>query len=299
MEAKGYDVYETMDAEAAEMADESADNTVTQTNRKLITTVNISTETEDLNKTMSQIENKTAELGGYIENSNIYNGSAYSSGYRSNRSANYTIRIPASKLDLFISSVEEGTNIINKSVSVDDVTLQYVDIESKKKALKTEEQRLLEILEKAETVEDIITVEDKLSDVRYELESIESQLRTYDNKVDYSTVYLDIDEVAQYTPAEEKGVFQRMAEGLVYNFKKVIDGILELFIWIVIHIPQIIVFVLFCLIAVFVIKKICSVEKKKKERRMQAYMQAQMQASGQMQTPVNQVNSQGNNNGNK
>ena len=296
-EAKSYDVYDTMDAEAAENSDDSVEVTQ-QTNRKLITTVNISTETEDLTKTMSLVENKTSELGGYIESSNIYNGSAYSSGYRSSRSASYTIRIPAAKLDQFISSVEGGTNITNKSMNVDDVTLQYVDIESKKKALKTEEQRLLEILEKAETVEDIITVEERLSDLRYQLESIESQLRTYDNKVDYSTVYLDIDEVTQYTPAEEKGVLQRISEGFVYNFKKVVDAVVEFFIWFVIHIPQIILIVIVCLIIFFIIKKCSAAEKKKKEKKMMAYAQAQTQAAA-MQHPVNQVNMQGNNNGNK
>lgn len=300
-DAKGYNAYETMDAEAAIVPDESVEVSE-QTNRKLITTVNLSTETESLDKTMAQIENKTKELGGYIENSSIYNGSNYSS-YRESRSASYTIRIPADKLDLFIESVEEGTNITNKSVNVDDVTLQYVDIESKKKALKTEEQRLLEILEKAETVEDIIKVEERLSDVRYELESIESQLRTYDNKVDYSTVYMDISEVEQYTPAEKKGVIQRIAEGFVYNFKEVINALVEIFIWIVIHIPQIIILLLVCVASVFGCRAYVSSRKKKREMKMRAYMQAQGQAQPQVQpqgqTMAGQVNTQGNDNGNK
>ena len=69
------------------------------------------------------------------------------------------------------------------------MTLQYVDLESHKKALTTEQDRLIELMEQAETVEDIITIEGRLSEVRYQLESMESQLRTYDNKIDYSTVY--------------------------------------------------------------------------------------------------------------
>lgn len=296
-DAKGYNAYETMDADAAEAPSESA-QVPEKSDRKLITTVNLSTETEDLDKTMAQVENKTKELGGYIENSSIYNGSTYSS-YKESRSASYTIRIPADKLDLFIESVEEGTNITNKSVSVDDVTLQYVDIESKKKALKTEEQRLLEILEKAETVEDIIKVEERLSDVRYELESIESQLRTYDNKVDHSTVYMDVSEVEQYTPAEKKGVIERIAEGFVYNFKEVINALVEIFIWIVIHIPQIIILLLLCLAAIFGCRAYASSRKKKREMKMRAYMQAQGQAQPQAQPSAGQVNTQGNDNGNK
>ena len=106
-----------------------------------------------------------------------------------------TVRIPAQQLDAFLSSVSEVSNVISRNDSVSDVTLQYVDMESHKKALTAEQDRLLELLEQAESVEDIITIESRLSDVRYQIESMESQLRTLQNQVSYSTVYLDIQEV--------------------------------------------------------------------------------------------------------
>mgnify|MGYP002226154573 CR=1 FL=1 len=84
------------------------------------------------------------------------------------------------------------------------MTLTYVDLQSHRDALQTEQERLLQLLEQAESIEDIITIEQRLSDVRYQLESMESQLRSYDNQVDYSTVYLYIDEVEVYTPVEEE-----------------------------------------------------------------------------------------------
>ena len=165
---------------AEETYDESGSSAAPQVeeqknqNRKLITTVNLTAETEDLSSTIVSVENKVKELGGYIESSNIYNGSG--SKY-STRDANLNIRIPASRLDEFVDSVEGNTNITRKSVNVDDVTLKYVDTESRKNSLKTEEKRLLDIMEKAESIEDIIAIEDKLANVRYELESIEV---TYD-----------------------------------------------------------------------------------------------------------------------
>ncbi len=96
-----------------------------------------------------------------------------------------------------------------------------MDLESHKKALVTEQDRLLELMEQAETVEDIITIEGRLSEVRYQIESMESQLRTYDNKVDYSTVYLYINEVRRYSPSEEAGVGERIKSG----FLKSLDGV--------------------------------------------------------------------------
>ena len=149
----------------APMAEESGTEVV-DTSRKLITTMNISSETEDLDSVLSEVQNKVKELGGYIESSDIYNGSSYYSGSRPTRNAYLTLRIPANNLDKFVDVVEGSTNITNKSTSVEDVTLNYVDIESKKNALTSEEKRLLEILESAETVEDIITVESRLSEVR-------------------------------------------------------------------------------------------------------------------------------------
>lgn len=278
MEAPAYGVYE----EAAEaMADNrspsGAGEVVDNTNRKLITTVNLSAETEDLDKTVSSVTGKVKELGGYIESSNVYNGSNY--GY-SSRSASITARIPASRLDEFIESVEGANNITRKSVNVDDVTLTYVDIESKKNSLKTEEKRLLEIMESAETVEDIITIEDKLANVRYELESIESQLRSYDNQVDYSTVYLDVEEVKTFTPVEKEGAFARMGKGFMQSLSDVGEGFVEFCVWIVSHIPQLIVFILVILVIVLIVKAIITGSKKKKAKKIAMY-QAQYAANMQ------------------
>ena len=251
-----------MDENASEYPKEA--ETPVDTSRKLITTMNISSETENLDETLDILEKKINELGGYIESSNVSNGSYYS-GRTFNRNAALTARIPADRLDDFITAVEGNTNITSKSKDVEDVTLSYVDTESRKKALKTEESRLLQILEKAETVEDIIAVESRLSEVRYQIESNESQLRTYDNKINYSTVYIDISEVTKYTPVKEKNAFARMAEGFKDSFFSVINTAVECFIWIVIHIPQLIVSALIITIVVIASRKFFAAKKVKKE----------------------------------
>ena len=222
------------------------------------------------------------ELGGYIESSNIYNGSGY--GY-SSRNASITARVPANRLDEFVQSVEGATNITRKAVNVDDVTLKYVDIESKKNSLKTEEKRLLEIMDSAETVEDIITIEDKLANVRYELQSIESQLRSFDNQVDYSTVYLDVEEVKTFTPVEKEGAFSRMGKGFMQSLRDVGDGFVEFFVWIVSHIPQLIVFVLVIVVIVLIVRAAIKAGKKSKANKMAKY-QAQYAARMQNVSPA-------------
>ena len=197
--------------EAAEEMIETAGGTIetgttisqtTQVNRKLIRTFDMQIETKEFDTVLSGIQSKVQELGGYIEQSSLDGGSAYYSSY--NRYSNLTVRVPSDKLDGFIENVKENANVTYISESTEDITLNYVDVESRKIALETERDRLLELLEKAETVEDIITIEGRLSEVRYKLESYASQLRTFDNQVDYSTVHINIHEVDRETKVEPK-----------------------------------------------------------------------------------------------
>lgn len=208
---------------------------VTPQNQKLIRTIYMDAETEDMDVLLSQVESRIAELGGYVEGRTIYNGSMYASTRY--RSANLTIRIPADKLDQFVDHVGEVSNIINNRETTEDVTLQYVAIESRVKALETEQETLLELMKKAENMSDLLTIEARLTDVRAELENISSQLRVYDNLVSYGTIHLDVDEVVEYTEPEPDNGWQRMGKGFVKSLKGVGNGLKEFFIWLVAAIP--------------------------------------------------------------
>lgn len=262
VESEAFEVEEVADT-GGDAAQQEAE-AVADTSRKLITTMEMSAETDNFDEASTQIEAKVGELGGYIESSDIYNGSSYGDDRsRENRRANYVIRIPADKLKEFVDGIGEAYNITSRLTNVEDVTLQYVDLESKKKALLTEEESLLKILESAQTVEDIITVQDRLSQVRYQLENMESQLRTFDNQIDYSTVNLSLEEVAKYTPVEEKGAFARMGEGFVESLKSVGNAIKEFIVWFVIHIPQLLFLAIFVAVIWISVKKYREMKKAK------------------------------------
>lgn len=211
---------------------ESAANT----ERKLIRTIDMSVETEDLDQTLEQIDQRIAELSGYAENREIYNGKK---GSTRSRYANLTIRIPADKLDQFVNQVSEVSNIISKNETTEDVTLSYVAVESRIKALETEEARLLELLAKAQSMEDLLQIEQRLTEVHSDLETVKSQLRTYDNLVDYGTIQLNISEVREYTePVEEpEGFWERVVSGFTYSMETVDTMITELTIFALSVIP--------------------------------------------------------------
>ena len=234
---------------STEMTKDTTD--VTATDRKLIKTVDMDVETREFDYLMETVEEQVKALGGYIENLNTYNGSSYS-GYRGTRNADLTIRIPKQQLDAFLDTVSGASNVIRRSDNVEDVTLAYVDLESHRDALRTEQTRLLELLERAETIEDIITIEERLSNVRYQLESMESQLRTYDNKVDYSTVYLNIDEVEIYTPVEEDTVWERISSGFAESLHDIGEGLVDFGVWFVVTIPYMVVWSIIIVILIFI-----------------------------------------------
>lgn len=235
---------------------------VTPQNQKLIRTLYLDAETEDMDTLLPQIQEKTAQLGGYMEGREIYNGSSYS-GSRYRR-ATLTIRIPAEKLDEFVAQVAEHSNIVSNRETTEDVTLQYVATESRIKALQTEQDRLLELLAKAETMEDLLQIESRLTDVRAELEEVTSQLKLYDNLVDYGTIHLELSEVVEYTEPEPESGWARMGNGFVKSLKGVGNGFKEFFIFLIAALPYLVVIAAIAIGVLLLIKRRI---KKKKVRK--------------------------------
>lgn len=231
-------------------------------NRKLIQTVRMNVETEDLDAVLQQIEGRIGELGGYTESSNVHNGSAY--GGRRYRSASLTVRIPAASLDVFVDKVGEVSNIVSSNKTVEDVTLSYVATESRMKALQTEETRLLELLAQAETLDDILNIESRLTDVRTELEQVTSALRLYDNQVDYATIHLSVEEVTEYTDVTEpETVWQRIGKGFVKSLKGVGNFFRELFVFLIVASPYLLLVGAIALGVVLIIR--LSIRRKRKK----------------------------------
>lgn len=234
-----------------------ASNSITDSSvtdgQKLIKTVRMDVETEDLEALLPQINEKIGTLGGYIEEQELYNGSSYSS-YRS-RSASLTVRIPAQSLNGFVENVKGVSNVVTYNESTENVTLTYVSTESRMKALEVEQERLLELLSKAENMADLLEIEARLTDVRYELESVTSQLRVLSNQVDYATIYLYISQVRVYTETEPQTVWQRIGSGFKENLHDIGENLTDFFVWAVTYSPQLLFWAAVIAVAVTVIKR--------------------------------------------
>lgn len=236
--------------------------------RKLIRNVSMHLETREFDALTKSISDAVTFFGGYMEQSDVSGNSLYWSDERSSRCSNLTARIPENKLDAFLTEVSGQGNVTYKNESVQDVTLQYTDITSRKKTLQMEQDRLWELLEKAESIDAVIALEARLSEVRYQLESIESQLRTLDNQIVYSTVYLSIQEVQVLTSTDPDTIPVRIQKGLSRSFNTLKISSVDFLVWFISSLPILAVFAVLVFIAVIILKKPLKRRKTRKQKGM-------------------------------
>ena len=235
-------------------------------NRKWVITMNLSVETENLDQALEQLSAGIQETGGYVESQNI---TGRSSGSSRNRYAYLTVRVPAQKLDGFIENVSGVTNVVSSSRYVEDITLSYTDTEGRVKALKTEEARLLELMEQAQTMSDLLEIEERLTEVRYQLENYTSTLRLYDNQVDYATLDLTLREVAKFTPPEKQGFWEKVTSGLADSIVDLGQGMVDVTAWVLIELPYLVLVGLLGWLVVFLTRRSIKKRRAKKEQNAQ------------------------------
>ncbi len=238
---------------------------------KLIRTITMRVQTKEFETLLSYLEARISEVGGYIQYSRIYGGDAEYSGYRS---AELTLRIPQNSLDPFVSGISENASVVYKTENARNVALEYADTEAHLKALQIEQERFLELLGKAESLDTIITLERHLTDLRYDIESYAAKLRVYDNQVSYSTVSLEISEVKRVVvPESDQSLFSRMKEGFIDTFYKVQEGAGNFLVWFVTNLLYLLVFGAVIAVVVVVFRKAIRRSEAKSAAARKAYQQ--------------------------
>lgn len=245
-------------SQAADIVDEAA-----ASGRKLIRDISLSVETLEFDTLLQTLKEKTEAAGGYVESSSVSGGDSYYGS--SSRYGFLTLRIPSGKTDAFLADLDDASNVLSRSENVQDVTLTYVDLESHVNALRAEEEQLKALMERAETVEELMSIQSALTDVRYQLESYASQLKVYDNMVTYDTVRVDISEVKKETQVGERSVWQRMADGFGESLIGLGEGIRDFCIWFVSSIPYFIAFFIVVYVILRVVKLLLGRRKNRKK----------------------------------
>ena len=166
-------------------------------NAKMIYTARMEVETTGFDAADADLRTLVEVLGGYFEQAAVHN---YGSGYRS---GDYTVRIPADQFQAFLDQVGTICHVTYKEEGSENVSEAYYDAESRLVTQQTKLERLQALLAQAENMEDIITIESAISDTELEIEQLTGTLRHYDSLVDFSTVYITLQEVYQLSNVEE------------------------------------------------------------------------------------------------
>ena len=232
---------------------------------KIIYSSNVQVETTDFEGTLAKLDKMVADFGGWVESSSV-SGSNYadrSRGSVSRRSASFTLRIPSERFQELMSSLSDLGNVPYSHIYSENVTAQYYDVQARLTAYTAQEQRLLEMMELAESVEDVIILEDRLTEVRYRIESLQSSLNNWDRQVSFSSVYLDISEVQEYSPEPQvqPSYGERLSRALKSGWKDFTDFCQDLLLLIAESLPGLILF------AAVITAVVLAVRRRRKARR--------------------------------
>lgn len=232
-------------------ADQGAEEIPAQKDRVIIYHANLSIEVKNYDEAVNEIESKAASKGGYVVESTMH-------GRGDDRRTGYiTLRIPQEHFPSFLQFMEEGSfKVLDSNISGEDVTEEYVDLESRLKSKRVVEERLLAFMEEAEKTEDLLKISNDLAKVQEEIDQIVGRMKYLENKSDLATVTIHIEERnVSLTGEEDLNTWERTAE----QFKKSLNFLMSFFSGLVVYVvggfPIIAIVALIGLIIYYIIRK--------------------------------------------
>ena len=260
-QAETSDQAEDSDQKLVDGTTDANGNKIKLVEEKLVYRCQLDIETKNYAEDKENLMKLISEYEGIIQNSNEYDSDDYwySSDHvktRGTKTLNLQVRIPSEKYKEFIGTVGTIGKVKRNSQQVDNISYDYYNTQADIEQLKIQEQRLLEMMEQAYTIEDMITVEDRLSEVQNELSKLQTKLVGLDTDVAYSYVDIELEEVFEYSAAEveKPGFFKRLGKEIVDGFKAMIQIFEDIILFIVGAVPRLIPFAVFGFIVYKIVK---------------------------------------------
>ena len=210
----------TLSAEDASAAEGSR----TSTGSKIIYTTNLTLESKNYDDARAALDSALSDADGYLESSSEYTSDD------SSRSVSLTLRVPQDNYDRFLEAAAQAGKVTYKSQQADDVTTQYMDVETRLSNLEAQRTRLQELQAQADNLSDLLQIETSLTDVQSQIESWQSQLDWYSNQVQQCTVYVNLSEVQNYTPTDES-FLGSVGAAFAQGWSNFVNGLQQLAVW--------------------------------------------------------------------
>lgn len=261
------DAYPGEPLEKEKRAADTTDKATAPTDRMIIRRAEVTGEALQYEEAITGLKKSVTDHGGYIESSRQTDR-----GYGNEealRRSDFTFRIPAGEYDAFMKALDGIVNITSISETSDDVTLQFEDTESRMKAYRAEEASLLAMLEEAKDLDSILKIRDRLTELRYQIESTQTLLNRLSDQVSYCTVALSLYEVKELTVVEEKNltVWQEIRERFGESLDEVLTDLRDGFVTVIGDSPQIFVTVFILSLPALLAGLIVLIVRKTRKRR--------------------------------
>lgn len=236
------------------------------TDRKIIKNGNIALTVLELQSRINEITAMSEQLGGYVESSYVEDivepgtitiPEPEKAKEKTTKVGNITIKVPADKFDNTFQSIIAMGNIVSQSTNSNDITKQYMDMESRLNNLKIQEKTYQDMLSKAKNVDEILRVETEINRIRTDIDIMIGDLKRWDEQVEYSTIYINLTEKkeAELEKVDTSSVWNRAKQGLINTINSMKNGIAWLFVFLVSVLPYILILGIGTLLAVYFIKK--------------------------------------------
>lgn len=225
-------------------------------NTKVILTADLTLQATDFDGAVAALDALVTAQEGYYERSEYSYGGYYSSG---NRWGYFTIRVPRARYQAFLSAVGDVAHVVSRTTGTQDVGEAYYDAELHLETLKTKHERLLALLDKAERMEDIISLESALSDVEYQIQQYTSTLTRYDGLIDFATIRLNLQEVVRVseTVTEKDPLSARVGAAFAKGWQDFCDALADFAVWVAYNFIGVLIFLVVAAAVVVVLLRLC------------------------------------------
>ena len=252
------------DYDVAEMEEAAAEVPAAGETRqeKIIRSASFTVKTTDYDTDLERLQTLAKDMGGRVE----YLSTSGDASSGQTRSASLTLRIPVQRLDEFLSGVEGIGNVTAMTQEMQDVSDSYYDVQTRLDTQRKKLERLQAMFTAAEDVSDLIEIESAIADAQYYIDRYTAQLKSYDGKVEYSTVNASVREV-RVTEMKEVTLGQRIAEGFQNSLEAGAEFLEDMVIFLVSALPWLAAAAVTAVIVRLVIRKIKTNRKGKKEKQ--------------------------------
>ena len=244
--------YERAYDESAVPGEHASGEWKAKANQKLVYNAGLVIETEDITAANGDITRIARQSGGFVAKSYLYRT-------EKKRTAELLLRIPADQLFAVLEELRSLGNVKRDTLDSDDVTMRYIDLEARNRNLQRQEERLLDVLDRAETIEDVLQVEKELARVRGDVEAYTAEFRYLRDRIDYASVSVSLEET--YTASTMvkatglKGVWRRGINGLVSSVNALLTGLGDFIVFVFKVLPFLLLLLVIAAVAYLIFRK--------------------------------------------